>query len=90
MLDRNYPIILGNKENGRPTKILYGRRAGDHAYDVLILGAKTDRDYPDLSACSTQEFVESLDGHVYATLHFCDKETIDKMIEFLQKLKELS
>lgn len=90
MLDRNYPIILGRKENGRPTKILYGRKTRENAYDVLILGAKTDRDYPDIPNCSDQEFLESLDGRCYATLHFCNEETLDKTIAFLQKLKENS
>ena len=88
MKDRNYPVILGLKNNGKPTKAALGIRVKNGtAYDVMILGRKDDA--PDITACTKEEFAESLDGRVYTTLRFCNLKALDNMIRLLQDTQKL-
>lgn len=88
MKDRNYPVILGLKNNGKPTKAALGIRVKNGtAYDVMILGPKDNA--PDVKTSTKEEFAESLDGRVYTTLRFCNLEALDNMIELLQDTKKM-
>ena len=63
MKDRNYPVILGLKKDGKPTKAALGIRVKNGtAYDVRILGLKDDA--PDGKTSPKEEFADSLDGRV--------------------------
>lgn len=88
MKDRNYPVILGLKNDGKPTKAALGIRVKNGtAYDVMILGLKDDA--PDVKTSTQEEFAESLDGRVYTTLRFCNLEALDNMIRLLQDTKKM-
>ena len=83
MKDRNYPVILGLKKDGKPTKAALGMQVNTGiAYDVMILGLKDDA--PDVKTSTKEELAESLDGRVYTTLRFCNLEALDNMIRLLQ------
>ena len=85
MKDRNYPVILGLKNNGKPIKAALGIRVKNGtAYDVMILGLKDDA--PDVKTSTKEEFAESLDG---TTLRFCNLEALDNMIRLLQDTKKM-
>ena len=44
MKDRNYPVILGLKRNGKSTKACLGIRTKNGAsYDVVIMGLKENQ-----------------------------------------------
>ena len=87
MNDKNYPIILGNKPNGTPTKVILGIKSQmGSGMDVMILGLK---DGSNLVDDCDEQLMQSLDGRLYTTLHFCDIDALDKMIDVLQKTKEL-
>lgn len=88
MSDKNYPIIIGNHPEGKPTKLAVGTKSQMGAgYDVLILGLKDGHKYTD--ECSDKILRESLDGRLYTTLHFCNLEALDRMIQCLQDTKAL-
>ena len=88
MKDRNYPVILGLKRNGKPTKAVLGMRVKNGtSYDVMIMGLKDNA--PDIATCTKEELADSLDGRVYTTLRFCNIEALDKMIEILQDTKKM-
>ena len=71
MKDRNYPVILGLKRNGKPTKACLGIRTKNGAsYDVVIMGLKENQ--PDINNCTKEELTEALDGRIYTTLRFCN------------------
>lgn len=54
MKDRNYPVILGLKRNGKPTKACLGIRTKNGAsYDVVIMGLKENQ--PDINNCTKEE-----------------------------------
>ena len=87
MNKRDYPIILGNKPNGKPTKLIVGVESeSGSGMDVFILGLKEDKYSDDLEG---EALAEALDGRLYVTLHFCSIEAIDGMIQCLQETKEL-
>lgn len=83
-----YPVILGLKRNGHPTKIGLGFKNGA-GYKLKILGLKDDIPETDIENCSREELRNILDGREYVTLHFCNEEAIDQMIHLLQKMKTL-
>lgn len=57
MKDRNYPVILGLKRNGKPTKACLGIRTKNGAsYDVVIMGLKENQ--PDINNCTKEELTE--------------------------------
>lgn len=88
MKDRNYPVILGLKKDGNPTKAALGMQTKNGtAYDVMIIGVKEDA--PDIETCTKEELAESLDGRVYTTLRFCNLEALDNMIRLLQDTKKM-
>jgi hypothetical protein len=88
MADRNYPIILGNKRDGKPNKLVLGMKSKSMGgYDVMVLGMKDKNSYTD--DCSDKTLADSLDGRVYTTLHFCTMEALDKMIKCLQDTRKL-
>lgn len=88
MKDRNYPVILGLKKDGKPTKIGLGTQVKNgSSYDVMILGLKENA--PDITTCTQKELAEALDGRVYTTLRFCNLESLNSMIELLQNTKKL-
>ena len=87
MNNKNYPIILGNKPDGIPTKAILGIKSQmGSGMDVMILGLK---DGSDLVDDCDEQLIQCLDGRLYTTLHFCDIEALDKMIDVLQKTKGL-
>lgn len=87
MNNKNYPIILGNKPDGIPTKVIVGIKSQmGSGMDVMILGLKDGSNLID--GCDKQ-LIQCLDGRLYTTLHFCDIEALDKMINVFQKTKEL-
>lgn len=56
MKDRNYPVILGLKRNGKPTKACLGIRTKNGAsYDVVIMGLKENQ--PDINNCTKSKKV---------------------------------
>ena len=58
MKDRNYPVILGLKKDGKPTKAAMGMQTKNGtAYDVMILGLKDDA--PDVKTSTKEELAES-------------------------------
>ena len=88
MKDRNYPVILGLKRNGKPTKAGLGIRTKNVAsYDVVIMGLKENQ--PDINNCTKEELTEALDGRIYTTLRFCNIEALDTMIKLLQDTKKM-
>lgn len=88
MLNRDYPIILGLKRNGKHTKAGIGVKSQmGSGYDVIICGMKED--HPDIETCSKEELRNSLDGQVYTRLHFCNMEALDDVIRLLQDTKKL-
>ena len=88
MKDRNYPVILGLKRNGKPTKACLGIRTKNGAsYDVVIMGLKENQ--PDINNCTKEELTEALDGRIYTTLRFCNMEALDTMIKLLQDTKKM-
>lgn len=88
MKDRNYPVILGLKKDGKPTKAGLGMRVKNGtSYDVMILGLKDDA--PDITTSTKEELAGSIDGRVYTTLRFCNLEALDNMIELLQDTKKM-
>lgn len=88
MKDRNYPVILGLKRNGKPTKACLGIRTKNGAsYDVVIMGLKENQ--PDINNCTKEELTEALDGRIYTTLRFCNIEALDTMIKLLQDTKKM-
>lgn len=59
MKDRNYPVILGLKRNGKPTKACLGIRTKNGAsYDVVIMGLKENQ--PDINNCTKEELTEGI------------------------------
>lgn len=83
-ISRNYPIILGNKPDGRYTKMMVGAvTPGGHSMDLYILGLKDGAGLDD----NTSNWQEEWDGRIYAQLRFCGMEALDKTIEQLQKMK---
>lgn len=87
MNDKNYPIILGNKPDGTPTKVILGIKSQmGSGMDVMILGLK---DGSDLVNDCDEQLIQALDGRLYTPLHFCNIDALDKMIDVLQKTKEL-
>lgn len=88
MKGRNYPVILGLKKDGQPTKACLGiRTKNGTSYDVVIMGLKED--HPDISNCTKEKLAESLDGRIYTTLRFCNMEVLDTMIKLLQDTKKM-
>lgn len=88
MKDRNYPIILGTKRNGLPTKVGLGIKSKlGSGYDFMILGLNDN--YPDVHTCTKEELGNALDGKLYTTLHFSTIESLDAMIHCLQDTKKL-
>ena len=88
MKDRNYPIILGLKREGKPTKAALGMRVKNGtSYDVMILGLKDDA--PDVTTSTKKELAGYIDGRVYTTLRFCSLEALESMIRLLQDTKKM-
>lgn len=86
--DRNYPVILGTKRNGLPTKVGLGMKSKlGSGYDFMILGLHDD--HPDVNTCTKKELGNALDGRLYATLHFSTLESLDTTIRCLQNTKKL-
>lgn len=88
MKERNYPIILGTKRNGLPTKVGLGIKSKlGSGYDFIILGLNDN--HPDVNTCPKEELRSALDGRLYATLHFSTLESLDTTIRCLQNTKKL-
>lgn len=88
MKNRNYPIILGTKRNGLPTKVGIGIKSKlGSGYDFMILGLNDE--HPDVNTCTKKELGNALDGRLYATLHFSTLESLDATIRCLQDTKKL-
>lgn len=88
MAKTEYPIILGNNPNGKPTKVAIGMKSQMGAgMDVMILGLKEDSIHN--NNCSPQKSIGVLDGRRYVTLHFCNMDALDSMIKCLQDTKLL-
>lgn len=88
MKARNYPIILGTKRNGLPTKVGLGTKSKfGSGYDFMILGLNDD--HTDVNTCSKEELRSALDGRLYTTLHFSTLKSLDATIRCLQNTKKL-
>ena len=60
MKERNYPIILGTKRNGLPTKVGLGIKSKlGSGYDFMILGLNDD--HPDVNTCTKKELGNASD-----------------------------